>query len=90
MGSSLSRRGWRSPKRTRQPARRSITTLKWYFLRWLTYAAEAVNGLLGVVSLGFWDSGVALRGITRFLDYAEKTGQPNEKGKYPDEENNDE
>jgi len=60
-------------------------TLKWYFLRWLSYVGMFIGGMLGVLSFGFWNSGFELKSYLWFLDYAEKTEQLNRKGKMPNE-----
>lgn len=41
---------------------------RWYFLRWLCGWADVAEGLLIVLSLGFWWPGISLKASKWFLD----------------------
>ncbi len=43
-----------------------------YIIRWLTYFGRCIDGLLGIVTLGFYDSGINLLTSNLFIDYCDK------------------
>lgn len=45
--------------------------IKWCFLRWTCYLASLIHGFIGVITLGFINTGLTLLAQSWFLDYAE-------------------
>jgi hypothetical protein len=43
-----------------------------YIFRWFTYFCRCIDGLLGMVTFGFYDSGINLLITDMFIDYCDK------------------
>ncbi len=43
-----------------------------YILRWFVYLCRFFDGCLGLITFGFWDSGLSLMAESLFLDYKDE------------------